>query len=119
MLSFDPNSWEQDFAAAANLGADQSFTVPRAEYTVATNAVQSAQPIVSDPSMGQWGQFFRDLTKTVVGYSIAKDAAQSGLVNANGRPVAPVYTQPAQPAGLGGLLPLVLVGVIVYAVAKN
>lgn len=119
------------WSAANGISADQSFVTPRTEDTVPANAIQSMQPITTgDGSTGSgwgegWGDFLKQTLGTVVGYSIAKDAAQAGVA----RPAVQQYGQPgygsqvqgtARPVGLslGGLGPLLLVGGVVLLAVK-
>ncbi len=107
------------YGSALSFGADNSFITPRGTDTVPTDAVQSMQP-VSDGASSGWNNLFQDVFKGVVGYSLAKDAVQSGVT----RPAygaAPAYQgqqqQAQRPQSMGGLLPLLLVGgLIVFAV---
>jgi hypothetical protein len=73
-----------------------------------------------------WGGFWDSVVKPITSYAIARDAAKSGIAVQNSGGTmpgyqGPVYTQaPAAPApALGGLLPLLLVGAVVYVVASK
>lgn len=72
-----------------------------------------------------WGDFWKSTISTVTSYAIARDAAKSGLAAQNSGGAmpgyqAPVYAPaPRQPEPLGGLLPLLIVGGIVWAVASK
>lgn len=107
------------WSAAQTVGADQSFVTPRGPDTVPSNALQSMQPIsFGDGSTGSgfganWGDFLQKSLGSVLGYSLQKDAVQSGV-----RPgVGTQYMGQVQAGSVGGLLsnPLVL-GVIVIGV---
>lgn len=105
-----------DLSTPAAIGADASFLTPRSWNTVPTDALESMTPVTPNAS-GEWSGFFRDLTKTIVGYSIVKDAQQSGVQPAAnvqpGGAVAPRTTQPS-----ANLVPLLLIGAAVFAVVK-
>lgn len=100
------------FGTAANIGAGLSYTQPRSLATVPTNALQSLQPVTAADDGGNWSDFWQGTLRTVVGYSIARDAARNGVG----------YTQPAAattgPASVAaaaraGMSPLLMIGLAV------
>lgn len=108
------------FDTAAGIGADNSFITPRTTDTVATNAVQSMTPVTEGASSG-WTSLFQDVFKGVVGYSLAKDAVQSGVTRPAYGAQQTYQGQPQaqrQPAA-GGLLPLLLVGGLIFFAVKS
>lgn len=72
-----------------------------------------------------WGDFWRQTVSQVTSFAIAREAAKSGMVQQHSGGAmpgyqAPVYAPaPRQPEPLGGLLPLLIVGGVVWAVASK
>lgn len=82
LLGFDFGG-DSDLNTSASFGTGSTFDYGRDASTVGTNAVDS----MGTPSSGYgsgWSTFWQDTGRALVGYTIAKDAAQSGL-----RPVGP------------------------------
>lgn len=130
---FDSPEWGQGlpdvFNTSAGFGTGSTYDTPRHEDTVTSNALQSMQPVETVDT--GWTSFFRDITKGIVGYSIQKDAVQSGVY----RPAVPgqyqgqpggqpgqVYRQPINNGGGGGgggnLLTLLILGGLVLALKR-
>lgn len=72
------------FDAAANANTAQSYVTPKWDLSVNLNAAEAATP-VDTTDVGNFTSFWQGIAKTVVGYSIAKDAAQSGLTTNGGQ----------------------------------
>lgn len=109
----------RNFGAALNIGADASYDQPRTAQTQTTNAIGSMQPI-QDTGSG-WSGFWQGALQTAVGYAIAKDAHKSGLTSSSRDSGAPVYAaapQAGMVGGLGGFMPLLIVGAIVFVAVK-
>ncbi len=122
-LSIDGSVWDI-FGTAAGVGADPSYDTPRSTATVPTDAVGSMTPVTVANDSGGWGgwsDFWRGALQTAIGYGIAKDAAQSGIVprTVNGQPAYVPVQQPVQRSGmqLGPLLvgAAVVAGVVLVA----
>lgn len=119
-LSIDGSVWDI-FGTAAGVGADPSYDQPRSTVTVPTDAVGSMTPVTAPNDSGGWSDFWKGTLQTVVGYTIAKDAAQSGIVprTVNGQPAYVPVQQPVQRSGmqLGPLLvgAAVVAGVVLVA----
>ena len=101
-------------------GSDGSWSTPRTPDTVPSNALQSMTPVTASNDAGGWSDFWKGALQTAIGYSIQKDAVQSGVVRGAG-PVpgqigvagqAQVGGQVA-PDPLRGLMPLLLIGGVV------
>lgn len=62
-------------------GASPQSNHDRAEDTVPVNAIQSMQPVTSSGLVNDSGfsGFWQDITKTIVGYAIAKDATKNAV----------------------------------------
>lgn len=67
------------FDTAMYAGADMSFGVPDSTDAVRMDAVNGAGS--NDRASSGWAGFFQDTARSLVGYSLAKDAQQSGTVN--------------------------------------
>jgi hypothetical protein len=114
-LSIDGSVWDI-FGSAANVGADPSYDTPRSTATVPTDAVGSMTPVTVANDSGGWSDFWKGTLQTVIGYSIAKDAAQSGIAPRTGSSGQPVYTATQQPVQRAGLqLGPLLIGAAVVA----
>lgn len=108
-----------------SFGADPTYSQPRTAQTQTGNALQTMQPI----SSGSGGGFSWDWLSNAAGgllqYAVAKDMVktQAGLQQQQYAP-APAYDAATQAAmqrqanPLGQLMPLLLIGGLVYAVAK-
>ena len=113
--------------ASLTLGADPSYNVDRSTLTQPSTAIDTMQSAVTAPSFGQWGQFFMDTAKSVVGYALAKDAQQSGVQTPQAQSMTPLqYQQLQQQRGqasqsfnLGGMLPLLLIGGLLVFALKD
>lgn len=109
------HAWDiQDvFSSALHFGADGSYETTRTSDTVTTDAVAGSVAIDNTQSTG-WSSFFQDTAKALVGYSLAKDARQSGvtLPAAN----AAAAAQAATPAAQAKSQTLLIVGVAALAV---
>jgi hypothetical protein len=113
-LNVDPDSWSlgASFDTALGIGADSSYTTPRTGSTVPTNAIDSMQPVSTGDS-GEWGGFFRDLTRGLVGYAVQRDAVRNGVTPSSSSSSAPATGgSAAQAASRSNLVPLVIVGVV-------
>lgn len=109
-----PNMFDTSLAVATESTPYYGNTVD----TVPTNALQSMQP-VSQAQAESWSGFWQDLTRGVVQYGIARDAAQNGITVRNTAPGQPVVLRQQQQAQqANGLVMLLLVGGLAYAVAK-
>lgn len=106
-----------DLGTAQEINKDVSFTVPRAYDTVPTSAIGSLTPVTPNAAAdSSWAGYFRDLTKTIVGYEIVKDAQRSGVQS----PTATTQPVPAKQAQTPAqsLMPLLLIGAVIFAVVK-
>lgn len=126
LLASDNWSPTNFLGTSLTLGADQTYNTPKSAMTQASTAVDLMAPNTATGPMGEWGQFFLDSGKALLGYAVAKDAQQSGVQ-------APVRRTDVQPQGsvmnpnyaprggmeLGGMLPLLLLGAVVLLVAKD
>jgi hypothetical protein len=102
------------YGPALSIGADQSYVTPRSEESVTSNAVQAMQPVSNDTSSwGQWGDFFKDTGKALVGYAIAKDAQQNNV-----QPQVVVSGQPYNRAPMGSMLPILIIGGLLLLARK-
>lgn len=99
------------FGTAMTLGADSSYITPRTSDTVTSNAIDGAAPI-DNSGGGAWGGFWRDGLKTVLNYSLARDAARNG-VGTQGPMPAPQGQAAALP---GWVVPVAVVGAGLVAV---
>jgi hypothetical protein len=125
-LKFSEDVWDigSTFDTAQEVGSGSSYDTPRTSETVTSNAIQSGQDV--DNSGGPWQSFFRDAAKSIVGYSIQKDAVQSGVVRQPANQYAPLYgasgqpvRQVAQQSPLQGMLPLLLLGGFALLILKR
>lgn len=117
------------FGASLTLSADTSYNTPRTPWTQSSTAVDVMTPTNAGAGLGEWGDFFKDTAKALVGYAIAKDASRSGVAPNAGQtstrnPAAPgqVVMQPSyqpQPANVGGLMPLLIIGGLVYLAVRG
>lgn len=114
--------------ASLTLGADQTYNTEKTSLMQPSTAVDLMAPSAVDPSYGQWGQFFMDTAKTLVGYAVAKDAQSSGVVTPQqAQSITPQqYAQLQQQRGqvgqsfnLGGMLPLLLIGGLLVFALKD
>lgn len=99
--------------------ADASYNTPAVADTAVTGILQETQeaPTGSD----QWTGFFQDVIKGAVGYATAKDAAETkaGIVRAQSQAAyRQTYQQPGT-INLNGLMPLLLIGGVVFLLAKD
>ena len=90
------------FDTAMYAGADMSFGVPDGIESVRMDAVNGAGS--NDRASSGWAGFFQDTARSLVGYSLARDAQQSGTV----QPAQYQAQQSAQAAQRLTLSPLVL-----------
>ena len=102
------------YGVAQEIGANSSYITPRTSDTVTSNAIDGAAPI-DNSGGGAWGGFWRDGLKTVLGYSVARDAARNG-VGAQAPMLAPQGRQSQAAALPGWVLPVAVVGVGLVAV---
>lgn len=112
-----------EWNAALGINIDDSYWTPRTADTVPSNALQTMQPIETNTG-GGWSDFWKGTLQTVIGYSIAKDAAQSGVARPGqqyGQAAYPAqggaYAAQRQPGGQ--VLTLALVGVGIYLLARK
>ena len=108
-----------DLSTPQAIAADNSFTTARAWNSVPVDAIGSMTPVVpnvADAGAGEWGGYFRDLTKAVVGYAIVKDAQRSGVQPEANAPASAAAKAKATPAG--NVMPLLLIGAAIFAVVK-
>jgi hypothetical protein len=103
-------SFGSTFDTAQGINSDGSFSQNRSAETTPTNALQSMQPIVDDTGES-WSGFWRDLTKGVVNYAVAKDLAKTSA-ELQTKPV-PGTAPTALPSGGFSIPP----GLIVLALA--
>lgn len=96
-------------------------------YDVAGPGDNTTAGQTADTSIGGdgWGDFWKQTISQVTNFAIAREAAKSGLAQQHsggtmpgGYSGGPQYV-PRQPEPLGGLLPLLIVGGIVWAVASK
>jgi hypothetical protein len=108
------------FGTSAAVGADSSYSEPRSTATVPTSALGSMQPVTAANDGGGWSDFWKGTLQTVIGYSIAKDAARSGVTQQRTPDGQPIYaTAQRAPTQGGGAMPmgmLVLGGVLLGGV---
>lgn len=107
LSDFFPEVWN----TAAGVNADNSYSQPRGAATVPTNALQTMQPIESTGT-GAWADWLQGTVSQVLGYAVAKDAAQSGLTAAGYAPQQqqPVYVQQPAAGGMARYMPLLMIG---------
>lgn len=115
--------------ASLTLGADQTYNTDKTSLFQPSTAIDLMTQPSTDPSTGQWGQFFMDTLKAGVGYVIAKDAKQSGVQTPQQQALTPQqYAQlqqqqrgqaAYQPLNLGGMLPLLLIGGLLVFALKD
>lgn len=113
LLGFDFGG-DSDLNTSAAFGTGSTFDYGRDAATVATNAVDGMGTPTSGYGSG-WGSFWQDTGRALVGYTIAKDAAKSGLRPAGGANPGLLTTQQVIPrwvlfAGAG---------LAVYLIAKK
>lgn len=106
------------FSTALSFGTLQVPQAPNTLETVPVNALQSMQP-VSQAGAQSWSGFWQDITRGVVGYAVARDAAMNGLQPARtaGAAAPVVQAVPVQraQAGIPPVLLLILGGAILLA----
>lgn len=111
------NQW----GTALTLGADQSFVIPKTTSTATSTALDVMTPTKAgiDTLSDFWsqaGSVLLDVTKAASGYLIAKDASKNQVTQ-------PTQAQPVviQQGGgqLGGLLPLLLIGGLIFLAVKD
>ena len=114
--------------ASLTLGADPSYNVDRTTLTQPSTAIDLMQSPTTTPSFGEWGQFFMDTAKSVVGYALAKDAQQAGVQTPQQQTMTPQQYaqlqqqqrgQVGQSFNLGGMLPLLLIGGLLVLALKD
>lgn len=116
--------------ASLTLGADQTYNTEKTSLMQPSTAIDLMAPATTEPSFGQWGQFFMDTAKSVVGYALAKDAQQSGVQTPQQQAMTPQQYQQLQqqqrgqaagyqPMNLGGLLPILLIGGLLVFALKD
>lgn len=112
--------------ASLTLGADQTYNTDKTSLMQPSTAIDLMTPATTTPSFGEWGQFFMDTAKSVVGYALAKDAQQSGVQPPQQQAITPQQyaqmqqrAQAGQPVNLGGLLPLLLIGGLLVLALKD
>lgn len=114
--------------ASLTLGADQTYNTDKTSLFQPSTAIDVMTQPSTDPSYGQWGQFFLDTVKAGVGYVIAKDAQKSGVQTPQQQALTPQqYAQlqqqrgqaAYQPLNLGGMLPLLLIGGLLVFALKD
>lgn len=115
--------------ASLTLGADQTFNTDKTSLMQPSTAIDVMQPVNTSAGLGQWGGFLLDTAKAFAGYSLAKDAQQSGVQTpAQQQRAQQLYaqgqTQPLQAGALGfnlggGLLPILLIGGLLVFALKD
>lgn len=119
--------------ASLTLGADQTYNTDKTSMTQPSTAIDVMQPVNTSAGLGEWGGFLKDTLQAFVGYSIAKDAQQSGVKTpaqqqqqAQAQQLyAQGQTQQLQAGSLGGfnlgggLLPLLLIGGLLVFALKD
>lgn len=124
-FSTPPASLSDTWVTATNFGgSDGSWTTPRTSETVPVNAVQSMTPVTAPADNGGWSDFWKGALQTAIGYSIQKDAVQSGVVRPATGSAQQVQAQAqAQYVAQRGLLgnPLVLgaIGLGIFLAVKR
>lgn len=111
---------------------DTSYNVDRATSTVPTDIAAQRKTVTDSPSNDGWTDYFKNLSGTVLGYAIKKDAAQTGASLAQGQRQASgrYYVAPQgqyggqqqqQQMAIGGIsLPMLLVlGAIGFAMTRK
>lgn len=115
--------------ASLTLGADQTYNTDKTSLFQPSTAIDVMTQPSTDPSYGQWGQYFLETLKAGVGYAIAKDAQKSGVLTPQQQSMTPQqYAQlqqqqrgqaAYQPLSLGGMLPLLLIGGLLVLALKD
>lgn len=98
--------------------ADSSYNAPAVPEVAQTDVLQVTQdaPVGSD----SWTGFWQDTVKGVLGYATAKDVAQTRAqaVTQQSQAAYRAASYQQQQSGLNGLLPLLLIGGLAYALAN-
>lgn len=115
------NTGEQ-WGTALTLGADQSFVIPKTTSTATSTALDVMTPTKAgiDTLSDFWsqaGSVLLDVTKAASGYLIAKDASKNQV--AQPTQAQPVVIQQGGGVQLGGLLPLLLIGGLIFLAVKD
>lgn len=111
--------WSDYFATAIGMAADQTPNGPNTVDTVPINAIQSMQPVSADQTQSFSG-FWQDLTKGVLGYAIAKDAAKNGVAGPGNRPATNGHgTIYKKPAGISPLMLLLGAGGLAFVLTRG
>jgi hypothetical protein len=120
-FSTPPAALSDTWLAATNFGgSDGSWVTPRTSDTVPTNAVQSMAPVTAANDGGGWSDFWKGALTTAIGYSIQKDAVQSGVVRpATGTPQAAQAQVVAQRGLLSNPLVLGAIGLGIFLAVKK
>lgn len=116
--------------ASLTLGADQTYNTVKTALTQPSTAIDVMQPANTSAGFGEWGGLLQDTVKAFVGYSLAKDAQQSGVKTpAQQQQAQQLYqqgnAQQLQAGGLGlnlgggMLLPILLVGGLLVFALKD
>jgi len=121
MSSFDdlePVTMAGAWNSALVIGADSSYVTPRTADTQTTNAIGSMTPVESAGKNDSWSAWLQDVGKAVVGYSIEKDAQQSGVTRPS--QTAPYQRTPIdlKPTNMGGLVMVALAAAAVFVIVK-
>lgn len=101
-----------------NWTADSSYNAPAVPDSAQTDVLQGTQaaPVGSDA----WTGFFQDTVKGLIGYATVKDAAQTrASLGTQQNQAAYRAATMQQQQGLNGLLPLLLIGGVVFMLAKD
>ena len=117
--SLGGDSLQDQFDAALQVGANNSFLTPRTSDSVTTSVVDGSAPI-DNSAGGSFSAFWQDTTKALLGYAIAKDAQKNAVTTPTN--VAAQAAQQAQAqARKSWMLPLLVVGggLLVYVVVKK
>lgn len=112
----------ETWGAALTLGADQSFVIPKTTTTATSTALDVMTPTKAgiDTLSDFWsqaGSVLLDVTKAASGYLIAKDASKNQVTQPT--QAQPVVIQQGGGVQLGGLLPLLLIGGLIFLAVKD
>lgn len=99
--------------------ADASYNAPSVTDVATTDILQETQ--ASPTGSDQWTGFFQDVIKGAVGYVTAKDAAETKAMATRAQSQAayrPTYQQPGT-INLNGMMPLLLIGGVVFLLTRD
>lgn len=103
-------------------GWASSYDTPRGSGTVTSDAVQSMTPVDTSANGSNWGTFFQGTLSNLFGYAVQRDALKQGYeaqAATNSQKTAQTYLATRQQSGgLGGMLPILLVGGVIFLAVK-